>query len=125
MTSNAEKGTVEIDAPVDQTDINRAYEEAVNTLSKPHVEEDQKRDASTKQEDYYRAFRTRVVLAWIFSNAALVVAITSTSADLDKLVPQTERTNFYMAFVLWSVAGLAGFRFVGSCIYLIFRIFTG
>ncbi|CAG8567125.1 9332_t:CDS:2 [Paraglomus brasilianum] len=125
VTSNPEKGTVEIDAPVDQVDINRAYEDAVNTLSKPHVEEEQKRDASTKQEDYYRAFRTRVVLAWIFSNAGLVVAITSTSADLDKLVPQSQRSNLYMAFVLWSVAGLAAFRFIGSCLYLIFRIFSG
>jgi chitin synthase len=35
----------------------------------PKVE--QKRDASTKQEDYYRNFRTNVLLAWTLSNGLL------------------------------------------------------
>jgi chitin synthase len=119
------KGTIEIEVPTEQKDLNALYDEALTVLRQPHVEEHQKRDAATKQEDYYRAFRTRVVLAWILSNAALVVGITTTNANLDSIVPQQKRSNLYMAFVLWSVCGLAAFRFVGSCIYLIFRIFTG
>ncbi|CAG8527600.1 2889_t:CDS:2 [Paraglomus occultum] len=119
------KGTIEIEVPTEQKDLNALYDEALAVLRQPHVEEQQKRDAATKQEDYYRAFRTRVVLAWILSNAALVVGITTTNANLDSIVPQQKRSNLYMAFVLWSVCGLAAFRFVGSCIYLIFRLFTG
>jgi len=33
--------------------------------------------------------------------------------------------NGYMAFVLFSVAGLAFFRFVGSSTYLLVRLFAG
>lgn len=36
-----------------------------------------------------------------------------------------QRTNGYMAFVLWAVAALAVFRFIGSVTYRILSIFTG
>ena len=62
----------------------------------------------------------QVVLAWTLTNGALVAAILSTSAG-DTLT--TTRTNVYMAFLLYSVAGLAAFRFVGSTVYSIFWLF--
>nr|CAG8630653.1 9556_t:CDS:2 [Entrophospora candida] len=51
--------------------------------------------------------------------------ITNTSVSLAEIVDPTSRANVYMGVVLWSVAGLAAFRFMGSCIYLLFRLFTG
>ncbi|CAG8606533.1 3645_t:CDS:2, partial [Acaulospora morrowiae] len=119
------KSEVEVEVPVEEKDINEAYEEAVEEL-RQHVEEEVKhRSPSEKRDDYNKSFRTRVVLSWILSNAALVAVITSVDSTLDKMLPQQTRSNTYMAFILWSVTGLAAFRFFGSCTFLLFRLFTG
>lgn len=113
----------EVELPTEQKDMNDAYEAACLELqTKPPVEESH-RDPQTKQEDYYRAFRTRIVLSWIISNLALVVAVTS--AAFNGLGTFEERSVIYLGFILWSVAALSLVRFVGSCLYLLFRIFTG
>ncbi|CAO0802047.1 unnamed protein product [Mucor circinelloides] len=111
---------VEVEVPTEEKDINAAYIDAQVELSKKVEPEKSHRDAKTKQEDYYRSFRTRLVLSWIISNLALVVAITNTS-----VITTGDRSAAYLGFVLWSVAGLSLIRFTGSTLYLIFRIFTG
>ncbi|KAI8376085.1 chitin synthase 1 [Radiomyces spectabilis] len=116
--------TVEVEVPTEQKDINEAYEDACLELTKVVPPEKEHRDAKTKQEDYYRSFRTRLVLSWIISNLALVVIITNT-AILNDFSTFEERSTIYLGFILWSVAGLSAVRFLGSCLYLIFRIFTG
>lgn len=115
--------TAEVDLPVEEKDINEAYEAACLELQKKPEVEEQHRDAQTKQEDYYRAFRTRIVLSWIISNLALVAIITNTA--FNGLGDFQKRSTIYLGFVLWSVAALSAVRFVGSCLYLLFRIFTG
>lgn len=117
--------TVEVEVPVEQKDIDDAYEEACLELTK-HIEpEAQHRDAKTKQEDYYKSFRTRLVLSWIISNLILVAIITNTAIFTNGLGSFEDRSSVYLGFVLWSVAGLSAIRFCGSCLYLVFRIFTG
>jgi chitin synthase len=111
---------VEVEVPVEEKDINAAYIDAQVELTKKIEPEKSHRDAKTKQEDYYRSFRTRLVLSWIISNLVLVVAITNTS-----VITSGDRSAAYLGFVLWSVAGLSLIRFTGSTLYLIFRIFTG
>jgi chitin synthase len=113
---------VEVDVPVEEMDINAAYTDHYNELKKAVEPEKQHRDAKTKQEDYYRSFRTRLVLSWIISNLALVLAITNTSVVT---ADANVRSAAYLGFVLWSVAGLSLIRFTGSTLYLIFKIFTG
>jgi len=117
--------TVEVELPTEQKDLNEIYEEACLDLSKEFVPEKQHRDAKTKQEDYYRAFRTRLVISWIISNLLLVVIITNTTTFNDTLGTYQARSATYLGFVLWSVAALAAIRFVGSTLYLILRVFSG
>lgn len=117
--------TVEVELPTEQKDLNEIYEEACLDLSKEYVPEKQHRDAKTKQEDYYRAFRTRLVISWIISNLLLVVIITNTTTFNDALGTYQARSAAYLGFVLWSVAALAAIRFVGSTLYLILRVFSG
>ncbi|KAH8550919.1 chitin synthase 1 [Umbelopsis sp. PMI_123] len=116
--------TVEISVPTEQKDLNEMYEEACMDLSKKVIEEPSHRDAKTKQEDYYKAFRTRLVISWIISNLALVAVICNAQL-LHWFGDFTERSTVYLGFILWSVAVLAVIRFAGSCMYLIMRIFTG
>ncbi|KAF9996359.1 Chitin synthase, class 1 [Entomortierella chlamydospora] len=112
------EGGVEVAVPTDSQDINNAYEEALTSLSVKTVEVKQHRDAKTKQEDYYREIRTRVLLTWIMSNALLVSLVTSIG-NFDK------NSKTYLGIVLWSVAFLALFRFIGSVTYMILRLFNG
>ncbi|KAG8977097.1 Chitin synthase, class 1 [Tulasnella sp. 427] len=111
---------VEVAVPTEQKDINAAYEDAMAVLhSKPQAEE-KKVDVKTEQEDYYKTFRTNVLLAWTLSNGALAVGIVSASSK-----NKEDLVGGYMGFVLFSVAGLAAFRFIGSTAYMIIRLFAG
>lgn len=82
--------------------------------------------AEEKQEDYYKGFRSGVVLVWVFSNLVLVSAILSTGLDdLDPGNPEqneSSRAVIYMAVVLYSVAVLSFFRFAGAMWFLVVRM---
>lgn len=115
--------TAEVAMP-EQKDVGLLYEEACVNLRKRESRPPKQPDPKTKQEDYYRAFRTRLVTTWILSNLVLVALVT-TAESLDWLGDFQQRTNAYMAFVLWSVAALAAIRFIGSVLYRVLSIFTG
>ncbi|KIJ45918.1 glycosyltransferase family 2 protein [Sphaerobolus stellatus SS14] len=115
----------EVDAPVPQErDINAAYEDAIHVLSTKPPKEEKKPDAATQQEDFYRQFRTNVLLAWTLSNALLAAIVLSATGNAATESANTT-VNGYMSFILFSVAGLAFVRFCGSTLYLIVRIFAG
>lgn len=132
---------VEVDIPSKDEDIDNEYDRALKILAKPRPEEKQKRDASTKQEDYYKSFRTRVVLAWLITNLALIIGILHSNTNITGISVNGSQTtaNIYLTvgmsyervemltlfLVLWSVAALAAFRFIGSMLYLIIRLFQG
>lgn len=73
------KGAVieEIDRP--QEDIDSQFESTVKRALKPFVPEVEVEQKTL--EDSYKSFRTKLLICWIFSNAALAVAITSDSVD--------------------------------------------
>lgn len=90
-----------------------------------------------KQMDYYRGVRTGVVLAWMLTNFALAAVVLS-AAGLERISTKpangstdqaatnsASRTDVYMAVVLWSVAGLSAFKFIGAMWFLIVRMFRG
>ncbi|RIB11527.1 glycosyltransferase family 2 protein [Gigaspora rosea] len=114
VESSNGKPTVEVAMP---EDVNDVYNQALRAISQPKVEDVSIATPQQKKEDSRKSFRTMVVLLWIFSNALLIVAVTYASGD-------QSRTDLYMAIILWSVAGLAAFRFLGTTTYIIFRLFT-
>lgn len=122
-SSNAKTAEVTVDVPTEEKDINASYQLALDSMMERTVEEVQHRDAKTKQEDYYKAFRTRLVLIWCASNALLVSIITY-GGDLKNDAYNT-RSKIYLAFVLWSVALMALFRFIGSLVYILLRLVSG
>lgn len=117
---------VKVEVPTEKEDINDGYDNFLRALAVPEVKVKERRDAKTKQEDYYRLFRTRLVLSWMFSNALLIVAISSTAFTqyMETHNPSPDQAyNPYLSFIFWSVAGLSAVRFCGSTFYLIFRVF--
>ncbi|KAI8384377.1 glycosyltransferase family 2 protein [Radiomyces spectabilis] len=131
MTEKGVKAVeVELDDEVEA--VNDQYESAINRLHTKRPSTRESRPPNTKQDDYYRSFRTRLVLTWIGCNALLVAFITSGS--FQTLLPESMQTRTgdqyrndvgmaYTGFILWLVAGTAAFRFVGSVTYRIMTLF--
>jgi chitin synthase len=117
----------------DESDLNAQYERELSVFGKKHVvvksapNEAQKAEA---QMDYYRWIRSLVVLIWMITNFALC-ALVLNAAGLQRLNPQdeaaadTQRASLYLTIILWSVAGLSAFKFIGACWFLVVRMFRG
>ncbi|KAJ5895392.1 Chitin synthase A [Penicillium taxi] len=100
--------TVLMDMPSEQLDIDSGYDAALRNLrDRLEVPETPPTEAQM-QEDYYRAVRTYMVSIWMVANIILAMAI-SEVYSLDHT-----GTNVYLSIILWSVAGLAAVRAVGS-----------
>ncbi|KAF2161869.1 glycosyltransferase family 2 protein [Zasmidium cellare ATCC 36951] len=106
-------GTVEVEMPSEQLDIDSGYDETLRNLrdrvevTKPGVSETQ------LQEDYYRAVRTYVVIVWMICNAILAMGVSEIYSNTHVA------NNYYLKFILWSVACLALFRAIGSTAFLV------
>jgi len=94
---------------------------------KPNISEED------RQADYYKGFRSAVVLAWVFCNFALGAVVlsaagletfdnTSSTNSTNQDKTQTERSMIYMEVVLWSVAALSMFKFIGAMWFLVVRM---
>lgn len=134
-------GKVDVNIPQDDGDLNAQYDAELAKFAQKPPKEVRTVSAEEKQEDYYKGFRSAVVLVWVFCNFALAAVVlsaaglervdqtssssssnskrsdTSTDSDTD-----TQRATIYMAVVLWSVAGLSVFRFIGAMWFLIVRM---
>jgi len=126
-------GKVEVNIPTDDADLNTQYERELASFRTKFIEPKKKADPATKQEDYYKGFRSAVVLFWMFTNLALCavvlqtgglrVAVTNNPNAADQQA--NLRAKIYMAVILWSVAGLSLVRFIGAVWFLIVRLFRG
>ncbi|KAF9203003.1 Chitin synthase, class 2 [Haplosporangium sp. Z 27] len=121
---------IKLEKPSTREDIDAIYQLNMQELSvRPDVVKE-KRDKKTKQEDYYKMFRTRLVLTWMFTNAILIIAMTNSFGYKDDNAKTTtpdknEMFNPYLSVIFWSVAALSAVRFVGSTMYLILRALFG
>jgi len=129
-------GKVDVNIPTDDQDLNQQYEAEMRKIVNKAPPEKREFSASEIQEDYYKWFRSSVVLFWIVCNFGLVAVVLST-AGLNRINTGTttnttgdnsvnnQKTAIYLAVVLWSVAGLSLFKFVGAMWFLIVRMFRG
>ncbi|OZJ01874.1 hypothetical protein BZG36_05276 [Bifiguratus adelaidae] len=118
---------VKVELPTEASDINARWEGFLRDLSVPEKKVAQHRDAKTKQEDYYKLFRTRMVLTWMFSNALLVIIMSSDAflAWMEAHTTASTAYNPYLTFIFWSVAGLSACRALGSFAYIVLRLILG
>ncbi|KAK0714781.1 glycosyltransferase family 2 protein [Lasiosphaeris hirsuta] len=109
-------GVVSLEMPSEQLDIDSGYDEALRNLRdrievvEPPVSEEQ------MQQDYYKSVRTYMVLSWMIGNATLAMAVSEAYGS------SAIGDNFYLSFILWSVAGLAVFRAAGSTTFAIINV---
>jgi chitin synthase len=117
--SGGKATSVEVELPFqdikDKSALNSDYDRWLGLMSHRPKEAKPKRDARTKLEDWYRSFRTHMVLFWMFTNAMLVVVFTH-----PWIVDQIggTKSNAYLLFVFYAVLALSAIRFLGSLIYL-------
>ena len=115
-TTSNKQGTVELEMPSEQLDIDSGYDEALRNLrdrikvSPPPIPPTQ------QQEDYYRAVRTYVVIVWMMANAILAMAVSQVYSNTHVA------DNYYLKFILWSVASLALFRALGSSAFMVINV---
>ncbi|KAK4175545.1 chitin synthase-domain-containing protein [Triangularia setosa] len=135
-TVSTKDGQGKTDLP-DEGDLNAQYEREMQVFGRKPVKEVKAptpAQLEEKQMDYYRGVRTVVVLIWMLMNFALVAVVLSTGG-LDRVVEddtgrsedeiKAHKANIYLQVVLWSVAGLSAFKFVGALWFLIVRMFRG
>jgi chitin synthase len=103
--------TVELEMPSEQLDIDSGYDEALRNLRNRTEVPVPPPSESQMQEDYYKSVRTYMVLVWLVANGLLAMGITEAFGTTKV------GNNFYLSFILWSVAGLAIFRALGSATY--------
>ena len=117
-------GKVDVNIPQDDSDLNTQYEAEMRKFAEKPLKEVKVVSPAERREDYYKGFRSAVVLVWMFCNFALAAVVLST-AGLERVTVKkddTQRATIYMAVVLWSVAGLSLFRFCGAVWFLIVRL---
>lgn len=121
-------GKVDVNIPQDDGDLNAQYDAELSKFAHKPPKEVQVISEEERQADYYKGFRSAVVLVWVFCNFALGAVVLS-AAGLDRFdnskdteSTSNERATIYMAVVLWSVAGLSIFKFIGAMWYLVVRM---
>lgn len=126
-------GKVDVQIPQDDNDLNSQYENELRVFAVKPEKEVKVVSDEEKQQDYYRGFRSAVVLVWMFCNFALC-AVVLAAGGLERVSVgskksedeiRNERSTIYMGVVLWSVAVLSLFRFIGACWFLVVRLFRG
>lgn len=131
--AKVENGEIKADLPSEEG-LDAQYQRELSVFNHKFVPE--KKDPTPQQleekkMDYYKGVRTGVVLIWMVMNFALAAVVLS-SAGLEKITPGKDnedvalaRSNIYLNVVLWSVAGLSAFKFLGAMWFLIVRMFRG
>lgn len=140
-------GKVDVNIPQDDGDLNAQYEAELQKFAVKPPKEVQIISEEDRQADYYKGFRSAVVLAWVFCNFALGAVVLSAAGleNLDKSSSSSSsssgstsgssnakrattdegmdnRSLIYMEVVLWSVAALSMIKFIGAMWYLVVRM---
>ena len=120
---------MDVNIPQDDGDLNAQYDAEMRTIATKPVKEKKIVSEAEHQEDYYKGFRSAVVLVWMFCNLALAAVVLSAGGLQTVKVGKdknkddgVQRSTIYMGVVLWSVAALSLFRFIGAVWFLVVRL---
>jgi chitin synthase len=104
------------------------YGKELSLLAETPKEEDSSPKADDVKKSYYASVRSGIVMSWIFSNLGLCTLVLKagsigvlTKSTVTEEEAEEKNSRIYLFIVLWSVAGLSAFRFVGAVWFLIHR----
>ncbi|KDN53317.1 glycosyltransferase family 2 protein [Tilletiaria anomala UBC 951] len=123
------KEVVQVKVPTTQGEAEELWSSMQRDLATPKPEVHQKRSADQKQQDHYANFRTNFLLAWIVTNAALILIFTSSwfNAYIRRKHKESGNRgpviNPYQTVVFYSMAAFAAVRAFGSLLYMLMWIF--
>jgi len=121
-TKDAETSVVE-DTTRSQEEVDAAFKGAVTrALTKVEAQEEVEKPT---MDDQNKTFRTRLVAAWMLSNAALAVAIENVNGLSSGNLTTDDETlaskqHIYFGVILYSTFGLSAVRFIG-CLWYLFK----
>lgn len=115
----------DVNVVADREDLSKLYIENLQDLqSRNSIEEVKVVDHNQQQEDgikilktqfliflEYKAFRTKMILFYIFTNALLYLVVT-----------QVVSGDSYIIILLWSIAGLSILKLLGVILFITFRV---
>lgn len=113
-------------APGLQEELNESYLNTLESLRQAPEVVIPMNNKKNRDDSYYALVRTLTVLVWMLTNAILIAIVleaggvnTLTNSDSESLSGNSE---IFLSIILWIVAALALFRFIGSTLYLIFKV---
>lgn len=115
-------GLFDVAIPIKEEEINQSYLNQLEIIKSPEPEPTHKPEPTN--EDYYALVRSVTVLVWMFSNF-LIIAVVLEAAGFNTFDADTEtsgRAEIFLTVILWIVAFMALFRFLGCSLYLIERV---
>jgi len=120
------KDVMAVELPAQQEDVDSLWTASKNSLHHKPPPAKEHRDAATKQADHDRNSRTNIVLAWIGTNMVMILCFTSsgflTWVNTHFIGTRNDAFNPYLTFLFYALAGLSAVRFLGSVVYLLFRL---
>ncbi|ODV86218.1 glycosyltransferase family 2 protein [[Candida] arabinofermentans NRRL YB-2248] len=127
---NTQDGELEIVIPTTKLQIDNGYKKMMNELMIREVEVEERINHSEQDAFYFAFMRSMTVLLWMVSNFVIVALVTETGGlyqftpsdtSSDSFLPST-RTSVFLTVILWIVAFMALFRFIGCVCYLCMRL---
>ena len=111
-----------IHLPTSQNDIDETYDMFLRDIKVNRKSQTGKKSSS--KEDYFRSFRTRLLLFWILSNTLLIALFTSDELGIYLRTNSITdpNFNFFLTIIFWSVAVMSWIRFIGSMCYKVERV---
>ncbi|QEU58306.1 Chs1 [Kluyveromyces lactis] len=131
-------GTVKMEIPISEKEIDENFHKFNSILTEPKPKEvEAELSLEESKSSYYAMVRSLVVILWVVSNFIIVAVVLETGGisqykDIDdtaKGFTSTDqnvsilnsKSTIYFSVILWIVAFMALFRFIGCCVYCIGR----
>ncbi|CAI5756179.1 unnamed protein product [Candida verbasci] len=121
-----EDGTFDVSVPILKEEINQSYLNQLEKIRDPAPKEE--KVMITNTEDYYAFIRSMTVLIWMITNFIVIALVLETGGFnqfvADDTVEDTKssRSEIFLTVILWTVAFMALFRFIGCIYYLLGRM---
>lgn len=120
-----EDGSFDVNVPTEAAEINQCYLEELEKIKKP-IDNSGDKYVPT-HEDYYAFIRSMTVLVWMISNFVIIALVLETGGfnqfESESSLSKTKesRAEVFLTVILWLVAFMALYRFIGCVLYLIQR----